>query len=246
MSKWLLAASGVAIAFVGTYSVQQLEAQGPIREGARRTGQALAEGTEAVVEGTRRVVRGTAEVATGGRLEGRETRYDAQGRPYYVESEPRIADQQYDAAGQPIYTDEQRREAGYRGTEDQSGQLMHSQVFHDRCGRPFICENGRRVYIEEHASNEQAMEHEARKPVLSDENQPEVAHSRTMQRDETARPTAREEATEYGAPPLPDGATQPALDSPTSGGPNANPANPGKSNIPGQQPGDNADSSTTN
>lgn len=37
-----------------------------------------------------------------------------------------------------------RHESGYRGTTNTAGQ---SSVLYDRCGRPYVCENGRRVYV---------------------------------------------------------------------------------------------------
>lgn len=226
MSKWLISAGCVGLVVLLAQDATIVDAQGPIREGARRTGRAVAEGTEAAVEGTRRVIRGAGEVAAGTargtaeaarRLTGRETRYDAQGRPYYVDAEGQY--QYAEAEGQAQLPREQYQ-SGYRGVQGQPMRGDAGQgytVFTDRCGRQFICVNGRRSYIDQ--QQQQAPElaeqqdyegsYEARRPSLDDEQAPmsEESSRAVDESQEFAAPPAPPEGAESTAP-----ASQPSID----------------------------------
>lgn len=227
MSKWFITAGCVGLAALLAQAVPTVDAQGPIREGARRTGQAVAEGAQAAAEGTRRVIRGAGEVAAGTargtaeaarRLTGRETRYDAQGRAYYVETEP-----------QPY-------EAGYRGVEDQQSQEQFQQdagpaqtVFLDRCGRQFICVDGRRVYVDPRSSEGQQFQgpYEAHRPLIGD--------------DQRMRNGGR--APNEAAPPLPPDAANSEAQLEQRSDQELN-ENQSDASATGEQPSINADSST--
>jgi hypothetical protein len=106
-------------------------------------------------------------------------------------SELQAGDQQF--ANQPI---EQSGEhtMGYRGdavAQPQAGQQAGSQVFVDRCGRHYICENGRRVYVSleqgEMASSDQGYQQSWSQPTPAEPMPPaEDAEAQDQAQDATA------------------------------------------------------------
>jgi hypothetical protein len=176
---------GLAVLLV---QVTQVNAQsGPIREGARRTGEAMAEGTRAAARSTREVI-GRAGEATGNAVRGtteaaraqvnRADRSELQSNAAAAEAEGRmntdgqLQGQAYDSAN------EDRYQLGFRGVDDQNidaqadaqeasqveykGRLY--DIRHDSQGREFICVGGCPVYLHEQGN---AQTHEAYK--LNDE-----------------------------------------------------------------------------
>lgn len=71
----------------------------------------------------------------------------------------------------------QRHSTGYRGEQTDPSKSVHENappLRYDRCGRPYICVNGRAVYVEVTESSQHASTSDQRQPTMADEQYQEV------------------------------------------------------------------------
>lgn len=131
---------------VGAWLVQgtQIEAQdGPVRQGLRRTGQAVAEGTRATARATGEAVRRTGQAA------GNVARGTANTARRATGQQPVPYNQRAYQPYQSGYRGVQQGQAGYAAQPGATWTDGRAYTLrHDSMGREFICVNGRRVYFD--------------------------------------------------------------------------------------------------
>ncbi len=164
MMKPLTITTGVALVALLSYGMHVTAETGPIREGARRTGEAVVDGTRAVVRGsreainragqaTRNAVRTTGDAArsqldrgersevqvnTGAALNADANgnlNADAQAGPAYVQADTNL-DANAPTNGQAYEPNDQNRyESGFRGSDDQNMALDPNSIQQDQANR---------------------------------------------------------------------------------------------------------------